>query len=440
MIVRKSALMQYILIYLMMVYNGGVLYYAIQGEKPVYIQMVSYIIVFLGFVAHFFNKRKYGTQYCLYISIILIVSVILVRYTAGGVGISSLIDYLSCIMLAFLAVCVDKDKFSMRMINVVYCFAGISVVCYLVQIFSPDILKMLLDSFDSTFSYNDWSAAAYGGSVVKVSYTAWGKLLFTMREGEMARNLGIFTEPGNYQIVLNCTLFLLLFLPQFHSFDKKQIGRRFIIITLAVLTTQSTSGYLILLSFCIAFFFVKDYDNLTNIRKTLLGLLFSTAIFLVVDYNIRGNESLLYTALIGKLFSEGKVDMTASTGVWRLSTMGTSVLIMILHPLGIGFDSTFSTIHQQLSGSAGGALMAFGAALGVIPFFSTIIWHIYPVMKNDELTVVAKITFMILFFQSTIAQSKVFYPFIVSIVVLLVVARHNNDQDYEDKNILLEVH
>ena len=431
MIIRKSALIQYVLIYLMMIYNGGVLYYTIQGENPIYNQVVSYAIILIGFIAILFNKRKYSNRYCLYISLILAIGVIVVRYTVGGVGLSVLVEYLSCIMMAFLAVCVDKSMFSTRMINVVYYFAGLSVICYFIQLFYPDILKTILTPFSSTFSYNDRSAATYGGSVIRVPYTAWGKLFFTMREGEMTRNLGIYTEPGNYQIVLNCALFSLLFLPQFHLFDRKQVRRRFIIITLAVLTTQSTSGYLILLSYFIAFFFVKEYDNLTNIKKTILGSLFFVAILLVLNYNIRGNESLLYTALLGKLFSDGNVDITASTGVWRLGTMGTSVVIMITHPFGVGFDATFSTIQQQLAGAAGGALMTFGAALGVIPFFATIIWHIRPIIKSCNLTTAAKIVFMILFFQSTMAQSMVFYPFIVSIVILLVVNRRNNCLRYD---------
>lgn len=432
MIIRKSALIQYVLIYLMMVYNGGVLYTVMQVERPIYIKAVSYTIIILGFVAAFFNKKKYGNQYCLYISIILTIGVMVVRYTVGGAGLSVLVDYFSCIMLAFLAVCVDKDMFSTRMINVVYYFAGLSLLCYLFQIFSPNILKMFLTPFKSSFAYNDWSAAAYGGGVVRISYIAWGKLLFSMREGEVTRNLGIFTEPGNYQIVLNCAMFFLLFLPQFHLFNKKQMKRRFIVITLAILTTQSTSGYLILLSYYIAFFFVKQYKNLANIRKTILGLLFLAAFFLILDYNIRGNESLLYTAVIGKLFNEGNVDITASTGVWRLGTIGTSALIMIRNPLGAGFDTTFSTIQQQLAGSAGGALMAFGAALGIIPFLATIIWHIRPIIKSPSLTMAAKITFMILFFQSAMAQSKVFYPFIVCISIWLLVNRKNDHLKYEN--------
>ena len=102
MIIRKSALIQYVLIYLMMVYNGGVLYTVMQVERPIYIQIVSYTIIIVGFLAIFLNKKKYGNQYCLYISAILVIAVMIVRYTVGGVGLSALVDYLSCIMMVFL--------------------------------------------------------------------------------------------------------------------------------------------------------------------------------------------------------------------------------------------------------------------------------------------------------------------------------------------------
>lgn len=83
MIIRKSALIQYALIYLMMIYNGGVLYYAIQGEQLIYIQAISYTIILLGFASSFYNKRKYSNQYCIYISSILAIGIIVVRYTVA---------------------------------------------------------------------------------------------------------------------------------------------------------------------------------------------------------------------------------------------------------------------------------------------------------------------------------------------------------------------
>ena len=40
----------------MMIYNGGVLYADIKVERPIYIQIVSYTIIIVGFLAIFLNK------------------------------------------------------------------------------------------------------------------------------------------------------------------------------------------------------------------------------------------------------------------------------------------------------------------------------------------------------------------------------------------------
>lgn len=416
--IRTSAIIQYFLIYCMMVFNGGVLYPVLCNDVPSITNLATYAIVAVGVAAFFVGKRKYGNPYCIIMAAILLISVVFVRYTAGGVGISSLMEYLVCIMVAFLAVCIDRENFTARAIDMVCFFAGISIICYLIQVISPNVLKLLLNPFNSTFSYNDWSAAAYGGSAVKTSYMAWGKWFFTMRQGEMSRNLGVYTEPGNYQIVINSALFLLMFLPELHNYSQKQFKRRFVVLVIALLTCQSTSGYLILFVFIFAFFVSgKRYKDMSGIRRVIAVMIFAALGGVVVDYYLRGDESLLNTALFSKLFDNGSISVSTSTGYWRLGTIGTSVALMISHPLGAGFDTTLATIQQQLAGSAGGALMAFGAALGIFPFIATIIWFIRPALKNHRLCALVKVAFLVLYFQVSLAQSKVFYPFIVAIVL-----------------------
>lgn len=430
MIIKKSAVKQYVLIYLMMLFNGGVLYPVLEADMPTSLMIITYAIVGYGIAVFFIKKREYENWYCMVISIFLLLSIIFVRYTVGGVGINSLMEYLVCIMVAMLAACVDRELFVTRIINLVYAIAEISVVCYLFQINSPEWLKMIFKPFASTFGYNDWSSAAYGGNVVRASYMAWGKLFFSMRDGEMSRNLGIFTEPGNYQIVLNSALFLLMFLPELYTFSPKQLKRRFFAIVVALLTCQSTSGYLIFFIFCITFFVSrKQYENMSGVRRIITLLVFLALGALVVDYNIRENDSLLNTAVLSKLFDNGSVDVTISTGYWRLGTTGTSIMLMIMHPLGNGFNTTFSTIQNQLAGSAGGALMAFGAALGIIPFIATVIWFVRPIFKDSRFDIPVKIAYLVMYIQISLAQSKVFYPFLVAIIVVVVMTHENGQSD-----------
>lgn len=434
--IKKGTITQYILIYAMLVFNGGILYPVLQSSVPTVLSIFMYLIVAIGLFSMFFNSEKYGDNYCRIMAIILFVSVVFVRFTAGGVGLSALMQYLVCIMVAFLAVCVDKDRFATRLINVVYILAAISIAGYILQLFAPDVLKSVLTSFDSTFSYNDWSAAAYGGSASSVSYKAWGLLFFTMRDGEMTRNLGIFTEPGNYQIVLNAALFVLLFLPKLYSLTPKQIRRRFFVIAVAILTCQSTSGYIIFLVLCIAFIFSNrgtDDDSMIVTRRGILYLIVGALIVLIADYFIRGAESFLNSAVISKLFEGGSLNIQASTGYWRMGSILSSLMIMLRNPLGAGYDSTLATVQSNLSGSAGGALMTFGATLGIVPFICTLVWFIRPVVRENRLQIPAKIAFIYLFLQSTLAQTSVFYPVVVSIVVLLLVTR-NVDYDADERD------
>ena len=173
MVIKKSALIQYTLLYLMMVFNGGIMYTVLMSELPSVITILMYAIVAFGFLSYLFKRSKYGNPYCIIITVILTASVVIVRYISGGVGIAALVEYLTCIMLPFLALCVDKNRFVERVIDAVCLFAVISVVCYFVQIAAPEVLQSVLKPFNSSFSYNDWSAAAYGGNAVKRFYMAW---------------------------------------------------------------------------------------------------------------------------------------------------------------------------------------------------------------------------------------------------------------------------
>jgi hypothetical protein len=423
-VIKKSALIQYTLLYLMMVFNGGIMYTVLMSELPSVITILMYAIVAFGFLSYLFKRSKYGNPYCIIITVILTASVVIVRYISGGVGIAALVEYLTCIMLPFLALCVDKNRFVERVIDAVCLFAVISVVCYFVQIAAPEVLQSVLKPFNSSFSYNDWSAAAYGGNAVKRFYMAWGRLFFTMREQEMTRNLGIYTEPGNYQIVLNSAMYMLLFVPTMQRYSIKQFKRRFFVLSSAVLTCQSTSGYLILFALILCYFLgLNKMSEMSAAKGTISAMVFVAIGILVVDYFIRGSGSLLNHAFFSKLFSDGSIDVNASTGYYRIGSIATAFATMLSHPFGVGFDRLFSNLQNNFTGAAGGALASFGAALGMIPFISTILWHIRPIVRNRRVEKSAKVAFVILFLQATMAQSKVFYPFIVAIVLIFEIER-----------------
>ena len=238
----------------------------------------------------------------------------------------------------------------------------------------------------------------------------------------MRRNLGMFSEPANYQIVLNAALYLLLFCQKYYSFSKKEYMRRIIIIIIAILTCQSTTGYICMFILMAAYLLSnKEILQSRHVKKTIFRFFALGTLVLILDYIFRGADSFLGTAIVEKIIgSDNTLDFSVSTGVFRIGTITASLGIMLTKPLGVGFDRAFAIIESHLQGAAGGALMLFGGALGVIPFVSVIIWSIKPVLKTKYISLYAKIAYVIFFMYTGLAQSKVFYPCVIMIPLLIL--------------------
>ncbi|HBI6978177.1 TPA: hypothetical protein ACY4SF_000986 [Clostridium perfringens] len=418
-----NAILQYILIYLCLFLNGSSLYANLKNNNYSIILLIDLLIITIGIVSSFINKSKYKNKYCLILLSILLFFICLVRYLIGGAGIQVFFEYASCILVVFLAISINKEKFIERLVNLVVFFAIISLFLFLIQIISPELFKSMLPQYNSGFSYNDWSQ----GYEIKIFYKEWGRIIYSAREEEFLRNSGIFTEPGNYQIILNCTLFMLLFFQKKVTLDNKKYYGSIFIIILTVLTCQSTSGYLCLIVQLLAFFIMKKNRVLSRLKRLLIGFGIFICIILIIDMSFRGNQSLLSTAIFNKLFdSSGSFGVDNSTGIWRIATINTSIDLMLSNPLGIGFDNAYTYIQSILSGSAGGALMFFGASLGIIPFISVLIWVLTPILITRKITIGAKLAYIFLYFNVEFAQSKVFYPFLIMIPLYLILS--NNKQ------------
>lgn len=417
--INSNAIIQYFLIYLMLVFNGSNLYIVFSKQQPTLYWLVLALIIGLAVCGYIFKPKKYKIMYCSIILAIIFACIILVRYTAGGVGVTILVEYAAHIFLTFLAICVNKEKFTQRFINTVYVLAIISLICYVIQIINPEILKMFLKRYDSIFGRRIWENS-YKYTVYY--QPAWGQLFFSMREGEMGRNLGMFSEPANYQIVLNSVLFLLLFCQNYFAFSKKEYIRRIVVILLALLTCQSTTGYICMFILVIAFLFNnREMLQLKGMKNKIFGFIAICALLLVIDYFVRGADSFFGTAITGKIIgTDNNLDLSASTGAFRIGTIAASLGIMFTKPLGVGFDRAFTIIEAYQEGAAGGALMLFGGALGVIPFLSVIIWTIKPVIKTKFISLYAKIAYIVFFLYTGFAQSKVFYPCVIMIPLLIL--------------------
>ena len=431
MIIRynKQKIIQYIALYLVLILSGSRvwvitmarnsgLYHAIEGLV---------IIAFLVCLARA-SVRKY-LQYGLLCLGYLLGAVVFVRWWSGGVGIEVFLKWTTYIFIAWIAVTIDADSFIERFLKIVYVWALISIIGFLLQITVPDILKTILPEYASNFSYSLWGNG-YNGELF--SYRAWGRYLFSFDQMHPNRNVGIFSEPGVYQIVLNSALFCLLFLSKYKStIEAKKKMRYFYVYAIALMTCQSTTGYIGFLAIILVYF-LSSYNSIEKIKQRIIIATIVILLYLIVEYSINGTNSLLYRAFIRKLVtSSGTISVTADSGIYRMRTLIVTIGSMIKNPLGVGYDKVNTMINGYASdgdGGAGAVLFCTGAALGILTMLVIVFWTLYPVFKSRLIKMPAKLLFAFLFFNTALAQSEEIYATIIVVPIFLYVMLWNSQE------------
>lgn len=121
---------------------------------------------------------------------------------------------------------VDYKVFKNVYIDTIFIIALISLPCF--------FLKLAVPSFEFPFTIWDYEHHFHG----TFYYT-----LGSIRKPVFNRNCGVFWESGLFQIYLNYALAILALDPD-RKHDDKHYSMKFIIMSIAVITTVSTMGYL----------------------------------------------------------------------------------------------------------------------------------------------------------------------------------------------------
>lgn len=111
-----------------------------------------------------------------------------------------------------------------------------------------------------------------------IHYHNWGVWLYRL-DGSV-RNTGIFWEPGAFQVFLNLALIFVLFDLEI---NKKLKLLSATALTLAVYTTYSTTGYIVLFLIFVAYLLAYHANNLSlsNIAIIIIGILIIILLFYI---------------------------------------------------------------------------------------------------------------------------------------------------------------
>ena len=411
--VKKSALFQYLLIYIMLLCNSSNFYaYKVDGNIVTQYILIAAMVVFL------LLKKSVLSQQALTCVFVLLSFTIFVRLLQGGIGLSFWNEMAIKILCVAVAISIDNERFLDRFLKTVVVFAVISIFFWGLQLAGINLAKMIFTRF---VTRNNSITYDYEGYRTVTNLPGYGQLIYSYLEVYRYRNIGIFSEPGVYQMVINAAICILLFFSQYIEIKPQRRKAYFFILSICLITTQSTSGYLGYLAILIAMLIKRRASNQKSVDVNWKGYVISAigigAIVLSVDYFTRGNNSLIYVSILSKLFTNNnQFSLVAenSTGQYRVASLMMSLLAMVKCPLGMGVEKWNSFYRLNELAGAGGWPFKFGAIMGVGPLAYLMYWIFAPLKKLKGDTVLI-VLLVFLYFNTATAQSSAVYPALILI-------------------------
>lgn len=393
LLVSKKALFQYTLLYLLYISTGSVFYHYNSGF------FINLILVISALV--FFRRKQLPPTKLLLGWGVIGFGMFFSRFlNSGGLGIQAFLPILSSSIIVYTVYMIEPEKAIDRYIKLTYTLAIISIICWLMGLVAPELLRSLL------IGNTDMFKGTQGSFIYSFRYASFA-------EGDL-RNNGIFSEPGRYQIVLNTAIYFLLFAKNGINCTEKERMKYLIVLGVTLLTTQSTTGYGGC-AVCILAYLLM-YNDKT--KKQIVRLIVILGIIVFIDFSIRGNDSLLYSAVLSKVFTEtGQFDLAADSGVWRMNGIINYLAIIKDYPLGCGdnYVNLFWTYSGGLS-SAGTGMLVFTAATGLISLFGVLMVYIWPMIEK-KVKLIPFLVYIFLFINTTNAQANIMYGCIMCIAV-----------------------
>ena len=401
--ISLSGILQYISLYLMFICHDAALYRENTMFFRIFIVLFSLLMIAMIKKLHkFSNKLQYNT-----LAFLLAVSGYLLILGERNL----LLNYLECILITYTAYTIDKDRFCERFVKMCMFFCITSLVFYTLGIIAPNILLKIYNKENGVI----W-ANAYGWQ-----YYMRGRFLYVVRTSELNRNNSIFTEPAIWQIILNTSLFMLLFMQDtFNNIDGKYKKWWIVLLIITILTTGSTTGYLALVMI-VGVYLVSQRKIKTlnkgfrkNIFKIMIIVVALGLLTLIFDCIKNGQESLLYQKVLLKIF---ETTSDGTSGHARFSMMVICINLALTHFFGVGEDYLSKLILATDEGANGAILIHSFASIGIVPVIMILAFY-YGRLCGKRIPKRVSILLVLLYLNTALAQSRLLYP---SLIIMPIV-------------------
>ncbi len=338
----------------------------------------AHIILTIIFAFLIFKRGKFDI-YLKYILFVLPIFVIMLLHMAMFVeaSISTNLFMLMKMFIGVSVVCMVGKRFIYAYVNTIVVLTVISLICWIYNI----IFGLIPGGVAVTEICN--SIVVYTQDIYRV-------------QDASLRNTGMFWEPGAHQGFLNLAL---VFLMRLDDINKRRF--KAIVLVLGVLSTQSTTGYIVLM--LVSLMYVLEKEKVSGSRKSLLFV-----VFLFASYFIYTEVSFL-----GDKIEDNLSDTSSSQG--RVTDFIKYKQLIEEHPLmGNSYNSKVVSgngfFYQIVSIGFIGTLYLLvflykKVLKGTTPLFATLFLATIIVMYNGEVFVTMPF-FMALPFIEFPKQSK----------------------------------
>lgn len=257
----------------------------------------------------------------------------------GDVEIGNSIMFIVSIFCAFILTSAYAAKdVLVAFCNIMTFLAGYSLICYIVAVVMPSVISLfpLLPNVNGTLIYN------LGLSVMPSGV-------------DMIRNYGITWEPGAFALLLCIAIFCQIV--GYKTMNKRKV----IINILAVITTFSTMGYIVLAAIILITRFKTG--AVTKSRVSNMRLLLFVGISIVIL--LRNSEA--YELVFGKLAGISFMEENITTTQARIDAIIYPGAAFLASPVvGVGYDM-FKNINETLCNNvATNTIVNWFAILGIV--------------------------------------------------------------------------
>ncbi|MGH4139615.1 O-antigen ligase family protein [Clostridium sp.] len=336
---RFKNYIEYLCIYLVLMIPQSLMSMWYEKETKILFVGLTVFILFINVKRIRINIKKCIID-LLKLLIVMFILLSLVLHTRGDFSLNDLKGIiLNQFVFIYIIFQIYKKEFVTDYIKIICFLAIVSLVCFTIQVVDKGyIMRAILPDLSIKSNYINLGEVR-------------GGFLYVFNNGiHKGRNCGVYPEPGMYQFFLNLGLYFLIFVCKELN-NKTQIIYGVILIV-AILTTQSTTGYISLV--IILFLYITQRHINIKIKTQIIALVL---VVLSIILLIPGLNNKVFNVVNSKIRisnSTNKIKfLSTGSGGTRINDAKQDIKIILQDNYGIGYKA-YSSLWAHASSPEGG--------------------------------------------------------------------------------------